>query len=124
MNWVVGAILMVQVMRLFAQFKPHQAIFSEFAQTDKVRYALWLLVGVPFVLQLAPVVMAFLIGLACAALVWYWAHEQYHFFDAQGTARVKPAQRWLASVEMLALMVLAYGVLHLVLTVALVLWAQ
>ena len=81
---------------------------------------LWMIVLVPFVLQFAPlvvgVVFAFLIAFACVAPVWFCAHEQYHFFDAQGTARVKAAQSWLSDVEMFAVLVAAYILLNLLIT--------
>lgn len=85
---------------------------------------LWMVVLVPFVLQFAPLVVgavfAFLIAFAGVAPVWFWAHEQYHFFDAKGTTRVKAAQSWLSDVEMFAVLVAAYILLNLLFTILIV----
>ena len=109
-------VIVLQATRLFTRFNSHQSIFNEFSQSKKVRYMLWMIVLVPFVLQFAPLMVGAVFAFACVAPVWFCAHEQYHFFDAQGTARVKAAQSWLSDVEMFAVLVAAYILLNLLIT--------
>ena len=114
---VIGIMLIVVTARLYLIFPQHDAIFIELAQSKRIRYLILLLPVAPIVMSIGSshlrFVSAFILAFACVALTWYYAHAQYHFFDAKGTARVQAAQRWVSRVEMLAILTGVYLIIHL-----------
>lgn len=114
---VIGIMLIVETARLYSTFPRHASIFIELAQSKRIRYLILLLPVAPIVMWIGSLYLrfipAFILAFACVALTWYYAHAQYHFFDAKGTPRVQAAQRWLSRVEMLAILTGVYLIIHL-----------
>jgi hypothetical protein len=105
---VAFCMIFVGTIRLFLIFPKHKEIFKEFSQSQRVGYLILLCPLAPMILWaglwIIGFIPSFILAALCLIVVWYVAHAQYHFFDAQGTARVKPAQQWLSRVEMLSIL--------------------
>jgi hypothetical protein len=109
--------ILITVYRLFAAFRKHISIYSEFAQSTQIRYLILLCVIPPILLLLSVffvswylVVLAISVGLFAPA--WIMARKQYQFFDVQGTARVRRVQEWLSQVQTLSILGWVYLALH------------
>ena len=114
---IVAVVLMLQTVRLYRGFPQYEVIFVELVQSTRIRYLVFLLPAAPMIVWVGSFyfcfVPALILAVAGAALTWFVAHAQYHFFDANSSVPTDGAQNWLSRVEVLAILTSIYLILHL-----------
>ncbi|GHA72641.1 hypothetical protein GCM10009007_12070 [Formosimonas limnophila] len=112
--------------RLYVGYSVHQPQFAAHQKSPWFQHSLWLIPLAPVWLwKVGPyvgVVPAVLVALASVCVVWWRAHELYHYFHAKDEPKTGGVSHWLSRVEWLAYLAGGYVLLRFCMTFWLLYW--